>query len=98
MLALQEWRHWLEGAVQPFTVWTDHKNLAYFRSARRLNSRQARWAVFLGRFDFTLTYRPGSRNTKPDALSRQFSPPVDESPVETIVPSSCVSILVTIEL
>ncbi len=26
-LALEEWRHWLEGAQHPFTVLTDHKNL-----------------------------------------------------------------------
>ena len=26
-LALEEWRHWFEGAEQPFVVWTDHKNL-----------------------------------------------------------------------
>ncbi|KAM4597217.1 uncharacterized protein V3H82_022928 [Fundulus diaphanus] len=26
-LALEEWRHWLEGAKFPFLVWTDHKNL-----------------------------------------------------------------------
>lgn len=26
-LALKEWRHWLEGSVQPFVVLTDHKNL-----------------------------------------------------------------------
>ncbi|KAI3351453.1 hypothetical protein L3Q82_020306, partial [Scortum barcoo] len=79
-IALQEWWHWLEGAEQPFLVWTDHKNLAYLRSAKRLNPRQARWALFLSRFEFTLTYRPGSHNTKPDALSRQFS--LDTSPSE----------------
>ncbi|XP_061596715.1 F-box only protein 40-like [Cololabis saira] len=28
-LALEEWRHNLEGAVLPFLVWTDHKNLEY---------------------------------------------------------------------
>uniref|UniRef100_A0AAQ4QYC0 Gypsy retrotransposon integrase-like protein 1 n=1 Tax=Gasterosteus aculeatus aculeatus TaxID=481459 RepID=A0AAQ4QYC0_GASAC len=72
-LALEEWRHWLEGADQPFVVWTDHKNLEYIRSAKRLNSRQARWALFFGRFDFVLSYRPGSQNGKPDALSRVFS-------------------------
>ncbi|KAI3367249.1 hypothetical protein L3Q82_008301 [Scortum barcoo] len=73
-MALEEWRHWLEGSTQPFVVWTDHKNLAYIQTAKRLNSRQARWALFFSRFDFVLTYRPGSRNIKPDdALSRQFS-------------------------
>ena len=32
-LALEEWRHWLEGLEHPFTVWTDHKNLAYIQEA-----------------------------------------------------------------
>ncbi len=61
-LALGEWRHWLEGLAQPFLVWTDHKNLEYIRSAKRLSSRQARWALFFDRFDFTLSFRPGSKN------------------------------------
>jgi len=73
-LALEECRHWLEGAAKPFLAWTDHKNLEYIRTAKRLNSRQARWALFFNRFDFTLSYRPGSRNVKPDALSCQFEP------------------------
>ncbi len=70
-LALEEWRHWLEGATHPFIVLTDHKNLEYLRSAKRLNPRQARWALFFTRFRFTVTYRPGTKNTKADALSRQ---------------------------
>lgn len=37
--ALEEWRHWLEGAEHPFLVWTDHKNLKYIKTAKRLNSR-----------------------------------------------------------
>ncbi len=71
-LALVEWRHWLEGASVPFIVWTDHQNLEYIRSAKRLNARQAHWALFFGRFDFTISFRPGSKNLKPDALSCQF--------------------------
>ncbi|KAL0197996.1 hypothetical protein M9458_006536, partial [Cirrhinus mrigala] len=72
-LALEEWRHWLEGAVHPFTIITDHKNLQYLRDAKRLNPRQARWALFFTRFRFTITYRPGSKNIPADALSRQTS-------------------------
>ncbi|KAI2656613.1 Transposon Tf2-9 polyprotein [Labeo rohita] len=85
-LALGEWRHWLEGAALPFLVWTDHRNLAYIRSAKRLNARQARWALFFDRFNFTISYRPGSKNTKPDALSRQFESPDDPPPLESILP------------
>lgn len=97
-LALEEWRHWLEGAELPFVVWTDHKNLAYLQSAKRLNSRQARWAMFFSRFNFTLTYRPGSRNTKPDALSRQLSPERSAATPKTILPPGCVVASLTWEI
>ncbi|KAK3574255.1 hypothetical protein QTP86_004408 [Hemibagrus guttatus] len=68
--ALEEWRHWLEGARHPFQVLTDHRNLEYLHGAKRLNPRQARWALFFTRFQFTVSYRPGSKNGKVDALSR----------------------------
>ena len=38
-LALEEWRHWLEGAEHPFVVWTDHKNLLYIQQTKRCNAR-----------------------------------------------------------
>ncbi|KAI4889192.1 hypothetical protein NFI96_012963 [Prochilodus magdalenae] len=79
-LAFDEWRHWLEGAQYPFLVLTDHKNLEYLRSAKRLNSRQARWSLFFSRFNFQITYRPGTRNTKADALSRIFENEPSEPP------------------
>jgi len=40
--ALEEWRHFLEGARHPVEIWTDHKNLEYFMTAKKLNRRQAR--------------------------------------------------------
>ena len=97
-LALEEWRHWLEGAEHPFIVWTDHKNLAYIQSAKRLNSRQARWALFFGRFNFTITYRPGSKNVKPDALSRQHAPEECSSEPDTIISPSAVVAAVSWEI
>ncbi|KAL0158963.1 hypothetical protein M9458_047039, partial [Cirrhinus mrigala] len=89
-LALEEWRHWLEGAKHPFTVLTDHKNLEYLRSAKLLNHRQARWALFFTRFDFVVTYRPGSQNTKADALSLMHEPDLPASSSETILPTSLI--------
>ena len=89
-LALEEWRHWLEGATHPFIIWTDHKNLEYIKKAKRFNSRQARWALFFNRFSFSLSYRPGSRNIKTDALSRLFDPKPEAKQPETILPLNCV--------
>ena len=43
----------------PFQVWTDHKNLEYLHTAKRLNSRQAQWALFFARF------RQGIRHPEP---------------------------------
>jgi len=39
---LEEWRHFLEGATHPVEIWTDHKNLEYFMTAKKLNCCQAR--------------------------------------------------------
>ncbi|KAI2646324.1 Transposon Tf2-6 polyprotein [Labeo rohita] len=89
-LASGTWRHWLEGSVQPFLVWMDHKNLEYICSAKRLSSHQARWALFFGRFNFTLSYRPGSKNVKPNALSHLFGAPEGEILAEAILPEAVV--------
>jgi len=35
--ALEEWRHFLEGARHPVEIWMDHKNLEYFMTAKKLN-------------------------------------------------------------
>ena len=69
--ALEEWRHWLLGAKEPFEIWTDHKNLEYFMTAQNLNRRQARWNQFLAEFDYVLKHRPGKTMLKADALSRR---------------------------
>ncbi|KAL0154822.1 hypothetical protein M9458_049085 [Cirrhinus mrigala] len=66
--AIEEWRHWLEGA----------------------KPRQARWALFFTRFNFTVTYRPGSKNSKADALSRQHDPHLDLLPPEPILPPTVI--------
>jgi len=69
--ALEEWRHFLEGATHPVEIWTDHKNLEYFMTAKKLNRCQARWSLHLARFDFLLHHHPGRTMDKPDALSRR---------------------------
>jgi hypothetical protein len=53
---LEEWRHYLEGARHPVEIWTDHKNLEYFRVAQKLNCRQARWSLLFTYCALTLHF------------------------------------------
>ena len=41
-------------------------------TAKKLNRCQARWSLYLARFDFRLIHRPGRSIEKPDALSRRL--------------------------
>jgi len=68
---LEAWRHFLEGAIMKFEIWTDHKNLEYFMKAQKLNRRQARWVLYLSRFNFMLKHVLGSKMGKADSLSRR---------------------------
>ena len=67
---LEVWRHLLEGAQYKFEIWMDHKNLEYFMKAQKLNRRQARWALYLSWFDFTLKHVVKTKMGKADGLSK----------------------------
>jgi hypothetical protein len=69
--ALEAWQHYLEGQGILVEIWTDHKNLEYFMKSQNITRRQARWALFLSWFDFTLCHKPGKLSTKPDTLSQR---------------------------
>ncbi|KAI7937515.1 hypothetical protein MJO29_014830 [Puccinia striiformis f. sp. tritici] len=73
--AFEEWRAWLMGTEEPVKVYSDHANLRYFRSAKYLTPKQARWASFLDGFNFVIYHIPGKVNPadgpsqRPDFLS-----------------------------
>ena len=52
-------------------IWTNHKNLEYFMTAKKLNRCQAHWSLHLARFNFLLHHCSGHTIGKPDALSRR---------------------------
>jgi RNase H-like domain found in reverse transcriptase len=68
--ALMHFRHYLEGTPSTTDIWTNHHNLCYFMTKQKLSCRQARWALLLSCFDFTITHHPGMHN-KSDALSQR---------------------------
>ena len=69
--ALETWRHYLQGSPHPVTVFSDHKNLTYFKSPQKLNRRQARWNLTLSQYDLKLVHIPGQKMVQSDALSRR---------------------------
>ena len=68
---LEELRGELMGLESPFVTLTDHKNLQYFMTSKKLVERQIRWSQFLSEFKFKLKFRAGKHGPVPDALSRK---------------------------
>ena len=68
--AFKEWRRYLQGATYPISVFTNHKNLEYFKTTKILNHNQACWTQELAGYNCKIFYWPGSANGKLDALSR----------------------------
>jgi hypothetical protein len=89
--ALKEWRAELEGLQRddPFDIFTDHQALEYFMTTKKLNSRQARWSLYLSRFHFRIRYRPRKQNVLADMLSRKERQCIDEGRTLTLLPRSC---------
>ena len=69
--ALQEWRHYIQGSNHEMIIYSDHKNLTYFRTAQKLNHRQARWSLLLSEFDIKLIHLPGDKMILSDTLSQR---------------------------
>jgi hypothetical protein len=83
--ALETWRHYLQGSPFPTVILSDHKNLTYFRTAQKLNRRQARWSLFLSEFDLKLLHTPGSKMIQSDALSRRPDHITDDTDNDDVI-------------
>jgi len=88
--AFKHWRRYCEGVVHQVQVFSDHQNLEYFTTTKVLKRRQARWAQEFAGIDFCIYYRPGTKNGKPDALSRrsEYRPEkggVENQPITTVL-------------
>ena len=67
--ALSHWRPYLIWTPEPFTIHTDHANLLYWKSPRKLNRRTARWHSDLQDYNFQIVHVAGRTHAVTDALS-----------------------------
>jgi hypothetical protein len=70
MKSIDHWRPYLIWTKEPFMIETDHKNLTYWKSPRKLTRRTARWHEKLQDYNFRIVHVQGKNNTPADALSR----------------------------
>ena len=71
--ALKKWRHHLMGAKTPVKVYSDHKNLTYFKKPQELEGRQARWYMKPLEYNLELIHQPAAKSARSDTLSRNPS-------------------------
>jgi hypothetical protein len=67
--ALKDWCQFLARLDDPFEIWTNHRNLEFWRTTQHLTRRQARWALLLADYNFVLVHKPGKKNGIADSLS-----------------------------
>ena len=66
---VKHWHAYLIWTKMPFEVQTDHMNLLFWKSPRKLNCRTARWHSELQDYNFTIKHIAGKTNAAADALS-----------------------------
>ena len=74
--AIRHWRPYLIWTEELFTIHTDHANLLYWKSPRKLNRCTARWHAGLQDYHFVLEHVPRKTHTAANTLSRP--PSADE--------------------
>jgi hypothetical protein len=86
--AFEQWHILLEETKETVTVFTDHKNLEYWKTARRFNHCHARWYLTLVPYNFVIVYRPGKQSQKSNALSRRADNMQLEPEAQVMLPNS----------
>jgi hypothetical protein len=71
MIALKEWHQYLLSVKKQFEIWSNHKNLGYFKKPQLLNGRQTCWSLELADYNYKLVNVEGKHNECTDLLSRQ---------------------------
>jgi len=71
VIALKEWRVFLQSTKELFVVKTNYKNFTSFLTTKELNWRQVKWAEMFIKYYFKIKHVKELDNAKADALSRK---------------------------
>ena len=68
---LEQWKTYLQEVKHQTIIKSDHKNLQYFMTIKKLNRQQAQWAEILTEYDFIIQHCKEKNNNWADILSRR---------------------------
>ena len=71
VLALQNWRVYVQEISQQIVVLFDHKNFQLFKTVKKLNKKQTKWSKCLADYNFRIKHIKEKQNVRADALSRK---------------------------
>ena len=82
-----------------FTILSDHKPLQFLFSESKgtptmASARIQRWAVTLGTYDYSISYKPGEQHANADLLSRL---PLPDSPTNVPTPGETILLMETLQ-
>jgi hypothetical protein len=69
--AIKKWKKKLIEIKNPFVVLSDHKNIQYFITIRKLSEKQVRWSLTFFQFRFQLKFRAKKKAQRPNALLKK---------------------------
>ena len=85
--AIQEWRHYIDGAPEETIIWTDHNNIIHWTNPAKLSQRMTRWSTTLSAYKIKIKHITGNKNIAADALSRKFIEDKDEDEPKQAIPN-----------
>ena len=71
--ALKQWRIYLLEIKHQTIIKSDHKNLQYFMTIKKLNRQQAQWAETLAEYNFIIQHCKEKNNSWADILNRRLN-------------------------
>ena len=68
--AFKTWKHYLKSSSKTIEVWSNHNNLRKFIKQKKLNFKQARWALTLTAYNFEIFHRFDKTNSTNESSKR----------------------------